>query len=582
MIPSGEALDQVAFSEALSKAGGTALVAPNAEAAGLARISNVVAEAVAMALPGPESDEEMSLQVLVDRIVDELFGEAGLDTGDSEFLLELLETRYPAAQQQDNGDDDPAAAGRGWPSLGVLLSSLVRMPEAAGNTNDTVQILKSLLGLTDEKAPSLGKADGSAQAVGITDGKAQALGIADRKNPAPRPSDDQPRNDRGAAIAELASRIRTSLTSALPGRQDVATGANGEVRSGGNGPLETASQGAASKAWGQGRQSVVGAPKGAPPQQAEVTIERDALPAARTSEANSASRPAPTATTFVTDEGEGDSPPRPFRMAQELPKAPPDPKVDVNVSRQIRASGVSTFSANGEQPAAGGRNANEWVTVAPNAQPRDETSTAAPAGSRVLAPAPDPVYEGRSVANVAERASAATESALGDRPMGAPPTTLSGPANPIASVPQTEGAPEVQARPDVPTQIVRAAQMTIERGGGTVRIQLEPPELGRINLEIKVANNGTVSMHIVSNNADAKMLVQSQLPDLQSALQDRGFEVDELTVSVNDQDESSEAEDEAQMRARSGVDASEEDVSGYSERNLIGRPDHDGLIDYRV
>ena len=238
MIPSGEALDQVAFSEALSKAGGTALVAPNAEAAGLARISNVVAEAVAMALPGPESDEEMSLQVLVDRIVDELFGEAGLDTGDSEFLLELLETRYPAAQQQDNGDADPAAAGRGWPSLGVLLSSLVRMPEAAGNTNDTVQILKSLLGLTDEKAPSLGKADGSAQAVGITDGKAQALGIADRKNPAPRPSDDQPRNDRGAAIAELASRIRTSLTSALPGRQDVETGANGEVRSGGNGPLE--------------------------------------------------------------------------------------------------------------------------------------------------------------------------------------------------------------------------------------------------------------------------------------------------------------------------------------------------------
>ena len=53
-------------------------------------------------------------------------------------------------------------------------------------------------------------------------------------------------------------------------------------------------------------------------------------------------------------------------------------------------------------------------------------------------------------------------------------------------------------------------------------------------------------------------------------------------MSVNDQDESSEAEDEAQMRARSGVDASEEDVSGYSERNLIGRPDHDGLIDYRV
>ena len=79
----------------------------------------------------------------------------------------------------------------------------------------------------------------------------------------------------------------------------------------------------------------------------------------------------------------------------------------------------------------------------------------------------------------------------------------------------------MQARPDVPTQIVRAAQMTIERGGGTVRIQLEPPELGRINLEIKVANNGTVSMRIVSNNADAKMLVQSQLPDLQSALQDR-------------------------------------------------------------
>lgn len=95
-------------------------------------------------------------------------------------------------------------------------------------------------------------------------------------------------------------------------------------------------------------------------------------------------------------------------------------------------------------------------------------------------------------------------------------------------------------QPDVAAQIVRHARITIAEGGGKASMQLQPPELGRLNLEITVEKGGIVNMHVMSHSQEARALVQSQFTELQSSLQDQGLEVGEMSVSVQDQHESSE------------------------------------------
>jgi hypothetical protein len=97
-------------------------------------------------------------------------------------------------------------------------------------------------------------------------------------------------------------------------------------------------------------------------------------------------------------------------------------------------------------------------------------------------------------------------------------------------------------RVDVAEQIVRHARVTIAQGGGTATMQLQPPELGKLDLEIAVGKDGVVTMHVVSHNQEARFLVQSQLADLQQSLQDQGLEVGEFSVSVHDESETAERE----------------------------------------
>ncbi len=121
-------------------------------------------------------------------------------------------------------------------------------------------------------------------------------------------------------------------------------------------------------------------------------------------------------------------------------------------------------------------------------------------------------------------------------PVTAPAVTVSGMsdtalvARPLATA----------GEPDVAVQIVRHARITIAEGGGKASMQLQPPELGRLDLEITVAKGGIVSMHVISHSQEARSLVQSQFAELQASLQDQGLEVGDITVSVRDQRESSE------------------------------------------
>ena len=131
----------------------------------------------------------------------------------------------------------------------------------------------------------------------------------------------------------------------------------------------------------------------------------------------------------------------------------------------------------------------------------------------------------------------------------APMAAMAAPAAAASAVSGTlivDGVADTNGRPDVAEQIVRQARVTIAQGGGTATLQLRPPELGKLDLKISVGKDGVVSMHVISHNQEARFLVHSQLTDLQSSLQNQGFELGEFSVSVRDQRESTGREADGQ------------------------------------
>jgi len=120
------------------------------------------------------------------------------------------------------------------------------------------------------------------------------------------------------------------------------------------------------------------------------------------------------------------------------------------------------------------------------------------------------------------------------------------------------------------------------KGGGTVRLQLQPPDLGRLEIHIRVGNDGVVSMHMVSHTSEARSLVHSQLSDLHASLQDRGFEVGDLSVAVQDQDPQSE--ERGDERASRSPWTNESELGGAIDPANVAAPaawrTHYGLIDY--
>ena len=129
----------------------------------------------------------------------------------------------------------------------------------------------------------------------------------------------------------------------------------------------------------------------------------------------------------------------------------------------------------------------------------------------------------------------------------APAIPVTAPAAAVNGASDTTALTDTRAsasQPDVAAQIVRHARITIAEGGGRASLRLQPPELGRLDLQITVEKGGIVSMHVISHSQEARILVQAQFAELQSSLQDQGLEVREISVSVRDQRESSERQAE--------------------------------------
>jgi flagellar hook-length control protein FliK len=76
-----------------------------------------------------------------------------------------------------------------------------------------------------------------------------------------------------------------------------------------------------------------------------------------------------------------------------------------------------------------------------------------------------------------------------------------------------------------------------QAGSHQFDIRLDPPELGRIDVQLNVDSNGQITSHITADRADTLQLLQSQQPQIQQALDQSGLQTADngLQFSLRDQ-----------------------------------------------
>ena len=88
------------------------------------------------------------------------------------------------------------------------------------------------------------------------------------------------------------------------------------------------------------------------------------------------------------------------------------------------------------------------------------------------------------------------------------------------------------------SQVVNGAIETLRDGTGRVVLNLQPPRLGTLDLDVAVKDN-RVTMIMLADNQEVKQMLQSGMEDLRNALQDKGFQIDRLEVLVQNRPDES-------------------------------------------
>lgn len=78
-------------------------------------------------------------------------------------------------------------------------------------------------------------------------------------------------------------------------------------------------------------------------------------------------------------------------------------------------------------------------------------------------------------------------------------------------------------------RVISEAGKVLENGSGKVQMTLQPPSLGTINMEVVVQNN-RVDLVLTANHADVQQLLQANADQLKNALNNQGFQIDQMSV----------------------------------------------------
>jgi hypothetical protein len=131
----------------------------------------------------------------------------------------------------------------------------------------------------------------------------------------------------------------------------------------------------------------------------------------------------------------------------------------------------------------------------------------------------------------------AAQTSSGDAPPPSSPSsslaagvmTLDAPTSPSSG-----GSAAPSGEPPSPaassTRVIDTMHALAGRRGGTVRLRLDPPELGHLTVTMKM-NGGTVQVRLEASSGAAATLLEKGLATLRASLQSQGLTVDRLIVT---------------------------------------------------
>lgn len=80
-------------------------------------------------------------------------------------------------------------------------------------------------------------------------------------------------------------------------------------------------------------------------------------------------------------------------------------------------------------------------------------------------------------------------------------------------------------------QIVSKATFTSKNGQSEMRIQLDPPSLGTVKVQITVEGE-KVSANVLTDNSIARDIIERNIQHLRNSLSDQGLKVEHMSVNV--------------------------------------------------
>ncbi len=153
------------------------------------------------------------------------------------------------------------------------------------------------------------------------------------------------------------------------------------------------------------------------------------------------------------------------------------------------------------------------------------------------------------------------------------------------SLRQTSGPHRPNAYVPPGHQMAMHVQRAVQDGNDRVSIQLNPYELGRIDVQLEIGSEGKLRAKVMVENPQTLEMLQKDAKNLEKALQEAGLQTDKDSLSFSLQDSGDQAQQRQDQQEQSGYgtglasdDVEEEDPAIIAQAQIL----EFGRVDVRV
>lgn len=151
--------------------------------------------------------------------------------------------------------------------------------------------------------------------------------------------------------------------------------------------------------------------------------------------------------------------------------------------------------------------------------------------------------------------------------------------HPVTAGPAEPPTPEI-SQEELTAQIMNGTRLMVKNGVTKVQIQLEPAELGKLELSLLIEKD-LVAARFVTETQGVQSLIEANLPQLRSALEEAGLQVDLLQVGVQTgTDPQTQNQNEGQFRRNIGWRTTAEMF--VAEEQIFADDAWHGMVNLRI